>query len=160
MFSVALDKVINSIVESPLARAAEPSEMGLLVELDIEVFLDEYDELEERSSARTRCFFLFRRASNYINVWWAIPEKGYYPDANEWENTSNHDSCWRLDGVDKPLRDLYYEMCKQVDPEKAPIELRNFLWNFTLKHVLIEGLRINKDRRYEFDMLRPVEELS
>jgi hypothetical protein len=70
MFDISLSKVITSVVEAPLARAAEPSEMGLLVELG------------------------------------------------------------------------------------------NFLWRFNLTHVRIEGLRINEDRRYEFDRLQPVEEES
>jgi len=46
-----------------------------------------------------------------------------------WENTSNHDSCWRSDGLDSPLSCIYFDMCDEANeqlPEKdqcAPINM-------------------------------------
>lgn len=37
-------------------------------------------------------------------------------------DTSNHDSCWRYDGF-APLRDLYFDMCKDLNPEKPHEDL-------------------------------------
>ena len=45
---------------------------------------------------------------------------------DEWINTSNHDSCWRSDGLDF-INKAYFEMCKNVNPEIAPRDLHSYL---------------------------------
>jgi hypothetical protein len=54
--------------------------------------------------------------------------------AEEFENTSNHDSCWRSDGIDSPITRLYFDMCEWVnqelmemdEPRKAPKDLDSY----------------------------------
>ena len=35
----------------------------------------------------------------------------------QWKNTSNHDTCWRTDGIDSPLSALYFTMADDVNNE-------------------------------------------
>ncbi len=44
--------------------------------------------------------------------------------SDEWENTSNHDSCWRSDGLHF-ITDAYFEMCKECNDNVAPITLES-----------------------------------
>ncbi len=43
----------------------------------------------------------------------------------EWENTSNHDSCWRSDGLSF-FPKLFFDMAKEVNPNKPPGELDSY----------------------------------
>lgn len=42
--------------------------------------------------------------------------------SNKWENTSNHDSCWKSDGL-MWLSGAYFEMCENCNNNVAPIKL-------------------------------------
>ena len=44
--------------------------------------------------------------------------------SEEWENTSNHDSCWRSDGLHW-LTTEYFDMCTQVESDSAPRDLES-----------------------------------
>jgi len=162
MFSIELSKTITDLFKSPLCRfsAEECTDYGVLLEMDLEVHEPYREDIEREPSVRERCFFLMRRASNYVNIWWCVPEDGRYPNPSEWKNTSNHDSCWRSDGVGAPLTKLYFAMCKQVNHAEAPKNLNNFLWEFNVTKVKFEGLRREtRDsgfRSYVFDGIRPV----
>lgn len=52
---------------------------------------------------------------------------------DEWHNTSNHDSCWRSDGINTPLSQLYFESCDYVQqhlPErlqKCPHDVSKYI---------------------------------
>ena len=35
-----------------------------------------------------------------------------------WENTSNHDSCWRSDGLDTPLSRIYFRMADEINAKR------------------------------------------
>ncbi len=50
----------------------------------------------------------------------------------KWENVGNHDSCW-IDAVDSRLSEVYFEMCAQVNKDKAP-KLLNEYSDFDLFH--------------------------
>jgi len=41
---------------------------------------------------------------------------------DEWVNTSNHDSCWRSDGLSW-ISTVYFEMCKACNDDLPPIKL-------------------------------------
>jgi hypothetical protein len=36
---------------------------------------------------------------------------------DQWDNTSNHDSCWRTDGLDSPISQVYFEMAESINAE-------------------------------------------
>jgi len=43
----------------------------------------------------------------------------------EWENTSNHDSCWRSDGLSF-FPALFFDMAEKVNPDKPPGQLHSY----------------------------------
>lgn len=96
------------------------------------------DYTEEKNyHVNKQIYFLFtRRTSVFVAV---APEGVHYYSWEEiplelWENTSNHDTCWRSDGTDSPLSKLYFNMCDEVNSmreqdgleRKAPVELSHF----------------------------------
>lgn len=48
-----------------------------------------------------------------------------YLPFEEFENTSNHDSCWRTDGVDSYLTGLYFKWADEIRQGRAPRELHS-----------------------------------
>ena len=45
--------------------------------------------------------------------------------SDEWENSSNHDSCWRSDGLHW-VTEEYFDLCKSVNPKIAPRDLDSY----------------------------------
>ena len=45
--------------------------------------------------------------------------------ADEWKNTSNHDSCWRSDGFSF-LAKIFFDMAKIVNDDKRPCDLSDY----------------------------------
>jgi hypothetical protein len=41
----------------------------------------------------------------------------------DWENTSNHDACWKYDGIESPLNGAYFGIAKWINNERTA---RNF----------------------------------
>lgn len=39
----------------------------------------------------------------------------------DYENTSNHDSCWKSDGVEGPLSNLYFGMCEEINIQRQKL---------------------------------------
>lgn len=80
---------------------------------------------------RNYCHFLL---CGNVHVW---VYTGDEPDPmqvplDQWANTSNHDSCWRTDGVRSQLSELYFKSCYEVQehlPErlqKAPVNVTHY----------------------------------
>lgn len=70
--------------------------------------------------------FVFSRHvySSSTHCWFQITElKDLMPDKGQWKNTSNHDSCWRTDGIRSEIIKVYFDFCKKVAPKTAPMEL-------------------------------------
>jgi hypothetical protein len=67
------------------------------------------------------------------HVWVAQPEKRYLSfksvPMESWKNTSNHDSCWRTDGIDTPITAMYFtaaeEVNKRLPKEIAPGKMKS-----------------------------------
>ncbi len=69
--------------------------------------------------------FLFRRDYGSTNVWVFTSEDISFPALDSWKNTSNHDSCWRSDGIRSPIWAEYFKLCKEVDQAAPPISLES-----------------------------------
>jgi len=70
--------------------------------------------------------FVFSRhaQSSATHCWFQTTEfKDCVPDKSKWKNTSNHDSCWRTDGIRSEIIKVYFDFCRKVAPKMAPIEL-------------------------------------
>ena len=117
-FSIETDRLLYTLWDNlrpdrPTYRRDEASEVGLLVTLDLR--LSHYgsggaeDEIEYHRSALVHTLFtantsVFVHTSRDHKRWQdLIPE--------DWANTSNHDSCWRSDG----LRGLHLLHCTLSD---------------------------------------------
>ena len=87
-------------------------------------------------------------AGNTVHVWVAVSEEWdpWRIPWSEWDNTSNHDSCWRSDGVHTPIAQVYFKVCDEVqagipeDKKVAPAQINvhaklGFLRPFTAVRV-------------------------
>lgn len=72
----------------------------------------EYAMVHMIFTGNTSVYFFADRENKYFNM----------PPVEEFVNTSNHSSCRRSDGFRK-LTELYFDMCKAVNPHAAPCEL-------------------------------------
>jgi len=123
MFSCQIDHTIVEIAEAAFMGPGRNPEDGIYVRARVFVRTNPY---AERDVARFLHFVFRRLGSEHtsVNTWFQLGnETGFIPLDDEWQNTSNHDSCWRSDGVRAPIAKAYFDLCREVAPKKAPIEL-------------------------------------
>lgn len=122
MFKTEIDNAIVGVVNSILENVEIPLDCALYVSARVRV-----KKPESRSRGKGGFLhFVFQRAwgGRYTRVWFqAGGEKGFTPDDTLWENTCNHDSEWRSDGVRDPITKTYFEYCEKVAPDLPPCEL-------------------------------------
>ncbi len=90
---------------------------GILIELRVHAWLwvGRPDSGYAVEQYRTIYLMFF----GHTSVWVAVEPPGERWDnwqqvpLDAWKNTSNHDSCWRSDGL-QPLSKLYFEMAEEV----------------------------------------------
>lgn len=97
-------------------RADEPSK-AVLVKVRVSV-----SDYEADKRATRFVHILFSRPSNITRVWSHYGREFDRPELHQWHNTSNHDSCWRTDGM-RHLSDAYFDACDTVNPDVAPRDL-------------------------------------
>ncbi len=104
MLFMNLKQVIPSIVEAMLPRFSH-EELGLAITLDLRDNFY-YDDSEKNKSASTDVRFIFHRPSNYTKVLVNYEFNSFHDTKNNpmdnkvyFEKHSDHDSCWRTDGV-------------------------------------------------------------
>ncbi len=128
MFKVDLKNILCSLVDRDLDRITPTnyhndgiySKKGIIYEISISV--DDYDTRKHAYNSfyvmffgNTSVFYAHKRMSFYTP---------FHVSPEMWINTSNHNSCWRSDGL-QFINKYYFDMCKEVNKEKAPIELEN-----------------------------------
>ena len=101
---------------------------GLLVTLDLRMSHFALSQEEYHRSALAYVVLtgntsVFVATTTDFTPWHQLP-------GNAWENTSNHDSCWREDGF-RFLNTLYFEMCEGMNAEiqahgSSPLAPREF----------------------------------
>lgn len=108
---IEMEKVISEMVEAMLPRFSE--DKVLLLTADVS-----YEEFDERFSVDAHRFsihFAFHRPGNYTKVLFATSERAWrIEEGLELCHTSDHDSCWRGDGVERPLRKIHWEECDKI----------------------------------------------
>lgn len=123
MFSCQIDNAISEIAIAALMGPGRNPEDGVYVRA--RVFVRPHPHAERDVSRFLH--FVFRRIcpnGSFVNTWFQLGgETGFIPDDAAWINTCNHDSCWRSDGVRSPIVKAYFDLCNEVAPKKAPIEL-------------------------------------
>jgi len=129
--------------DSSYSRDSKGYQKGLVVSVNLSL------EYEPGGASRSDVVqFLF---TGDTSVWMSKLERRWCKwsqiPIDEWENTSNHSSCWRSDGVEAPLTRLYFAWAKELIqaesyPDKTPSEMCQFChfslaepWEFVLvKH--------------------------
>jgi len=118
----AIQAMLPSIVESMLPTFSDKLALRVVLRLEI----DHYSELEDQDLHATRYVeYIFHRVTNYTRVYMRQAENSrdlhIQPgDHLEYERTSDHDSCWRTDGL-RDLPQIYFEM-------RRPFEERGLGW--------------------------------
>lgn len=103
---------ITAIVEGMLPRFS-PDTRVLTMSLDVRIKKHGDDDSKE---VYRNVHLMFHRPSNYTKAMWKVlDELDSCTSIKEWEVKSDHDSCWRTDGLDTPLFDLVHGLVSQID---------------------------------------------
>ncbi len=141
MFSIRLSSAIQSLVEVMLPIG---SEHGLFIMCDLRLEIEKYKLATSKDVG-----FSFYRPTNYTKVFVAESDRWIEPEASAFVLTSDHDSCWRSDGVDSVISRYYFEMAKSIQGKKeiAPKDMWEFVNFHEIKLVKVEVDRV-RDESY------------
>lgn len=157
MFEMKASSVIAELVrilvprhEMEYTKEGFIQKPGLYIELDCRItdfgFSKKDGNKRERKekTESTVVHFIFCGNVNTF-AWHQTKGVRETPKAEDFINVSNHDSCWRTDGVESYLSKIYFDFCKKVNSELAPKELVQWttFWQ-TPKPVTVE-FGINPD---------------
>ncbi len=175
MFCISAESVISNIVDissqehpqrfKPITnfchglRSEEYWHEALGISLDC--CLANYED-EKIYEQRTRMFFVF---SSNVSVWVATePEDETFISWTQvpislWENTSNHDSCWRTDGL-RPISIVYFDLAEKINKERkkdglgeiAPVVMKDHTFINQVKKLKVR-FRKNKENQYKKDLM-------
>ena len=136
MFTVDLNRVLTTLVQAVLSPNSEQFRAvlspatygtdGLHVSLRFRV-MEPHKENDdkERNIQTAYLHYIFSRSGNYVKVWCAEGTGRWpweVPPAENFKMTCDHDTCWRNDGL-RDITRIYFEMCKAVNANVAPISL-------------------------------------
>lgn len=121
MFSTDLERAICTMVDGILDNVEVPMDRALYMRIRTTV-------KKPGSASRGKrgyLHFVFQRPYGHsTSVWFQeTADRDYVPDDTRWQNTSNHDSCWRSDGVSSPIANTYFKHCRKVARKLAPAAL-------------------------------------
>lgn len=129
MFSMDFDSVICYLKERIFPPSFEGgyTEEGFIRKpgIMIRCYVSVNDYQEDKSKHEFVTFLFCGNTTVFARTGGGIMYAKDLP-VEEFKNTSNHDSCWRTDGVDSYLSQLYFRMCREVNPSKAPADLSTF----------------------------------
>jgi hypothetical protein len=127
MFKLAAHTVITELVDVLLPRGSGPDK-GLGIQVVAELNGDAADETAPGASEitiRKYISFVFHRPSNYTKVFVNISNVALpFHVIKDWSLESDHDSCWRDDGVRSVLSKEYFAIAKHL--KGAPINQHDF----------------------------------
>lgn len=128
--------IVSQILNAPGAREREYVgegniffKTGLLFDITLEVkdeSIDDYEKMEDGKSLKRFYMAFCGNTSVFVASQDDEDDEGlrYFEaiPSDDWENLSNHDSCWR-DAVRSFLIRQYFEMCDEVHPDMRPRDL-------------------------------------
>ena len=151
MFKLNMNEVIQMMVDKELNRRCNSvydretgirTVPGVLIK-DISLRCSDYDTHQEIVKMFSMLF------CGNTSVFWFdhkihtkdFVRSAYESDCSKWVNSSNHDSCWRSDGFSF-LSDVYFEMCRTVNPDIAPVHVNKsasigFALSWPVEHVTL-----------------------
>lgn len=148
MLDINLSNAIPKIVEAMLPRFS-PIDLGLYIELDLRD--QDYSNEEEEKSVATMVKFIFHRPNNYTKVLVNYKFDNFSESFTKtnvptrYEQHSNHDSCWRSDGM-TILSKHWHNINDYFGVH--PGKLHNFYSFHTISYIkILQFDRIQKDDR-------------
>lgn len=143
MFKIDVKNVITLLVEHERKTWDEPvwNEDGTITKDGVSMEISyTVNDPSSGESVTKNIFILFCGNTNVFYAYKA--SSAFYPSwipLSSWKNSSNHDSCWRSDGLSFIIND-YFQMCWQVNHGGAPVDLESncyFHWGTPIKKVKI-----------------------
>jgi hypothetical protein len=122
MFKLMASDVIQTLKTELLGeRGMMPDAQGYFEALVVSLGLT---LVKPEGNKRCRIDLNFLMTRN-TSVWMS---RGAYQtaDLTKWVNTSNHDSCWRTDGIETRINEVYFEVAHDVAPKMAPCDLDDY----------------------------------
>ena len=115
MFEMGISDVIVGIKERVIPRGqANPKALYLCFDVGLRVYSPM--EVSRRSLVHV---LLYCPYGGSVHTFVAEKDFGPYGPVSklDWENTSNHDSCWRTDGLNTPFDKIYFRMADEINEE-------------------------------------------
>ena len=109
-----IERVVSPIVEAMLPRFSDDKTV-LVMSFDLHMRRkNDYGG----SIIHRKVHLMFHRPDNYTKVLWNVSDEWNYREHTVcvWQLKSNHDSCWRTDGIESPFFQLAQEMIEEVQP--------------------------------------------
>ena len=136
MFKTTTSSLLTSLVDKvlrpiQLEMKTEWNKDGLITQpgmiMQMDMRADNYEENGNHFMTNTNVYFIFTgNTSVFFYTDWEEDDLVYrFEDIplEDFKNTSNHDSCWRSDGVNSPISNLYFEMCDEINRQSKEKEL-------------------------------------
>lgn len=121
LLTMDFESVVSTIVEAMLPRGSGQHKV-LVMAFDVRVV--------RRGNYATRphqriAHLMFQRIQNYTKVGWSVTDTvgARFDRLTSWEIKSDHDSCWRNDGVYSPMAQLVYEMAEAAGLNRADADV-------------------------------------
>ena len=132
-------RAIVELVENMLPRGTSDKILYTCVDCSIS---------KGEKEARKMFHFIFQRPGSYTTVAMAVSDGIGFSNDLDFKFKSDHDSCWREDGVHSPLMKEYFAMCKEVDPKTAPKDLDCFV-TFHGTKVMEGNIQVDRNNDYK-----------
>lgn len=113
MFQADLGEVIADI-KKMLIPPGQTNPKALYIRADIGMRVYEPTDIRRRSFLH---FVLYSPFGGSVHTFVAEQNFDGHEELNElaWENTSNHDTCWRTDGLRSPISKVYFRMADEIN---------------------------------------------
>lgn len=147
--SMDIGNVVSSIAEAMLPRFSDDKTV-LVMSFDLAVRKKgDY----KGPGIAIKAHLMFHRPHNYTKALWNIStEWDNYRSHRIWKIKSDHDSCWRSDGVSTPFFELGQRMMRELDPKLGCQEVEfsthfDFITNGEPKIVKLLSYELDRENR-------------
>lgn len=116
MFEMSLESIMSAAFEQ-FARG-----QGLTMAFSFDVSASSYGHSERYHRRMSIHFLLYGISkSGSVRTFFASNDRCFAKARNisceDWENISNHDSCWK-DAIRSKISEVYFRMCQEVNEER------------------------------------------
>lgn len=151
MITWDIENIITSTVEALLPKFSDP-EKGLMIRLEFSIISHNEDDV----FYSTRILeLIFQRPSNYTRVFSRVLDvkKNVLKD---WRNTSNHDSCWRSEGL-KDVFECYMDVRSDMEKQNPSFNFKEDEVSITSprfgEYIVFGNVRVEKEGNYYYKLV-------